>query len=169
MAKDVLRPGERALSFDPSITAGDARLIFIGRIVSPWPDSAACPKNLRAARERGLPASVEIDEPFRAGLAGLERHSHVILLYWLNRARRDLLVQAPKGEAGPRATFAIRSPVRPNPIGLAVARLGACDPAAGRLDIDAIDCIDGTPLLDIKPYLPGVDAFPDAAAEEDGR
>lgn len=164
MAQNELRPGERALPFDPSETARDASLQFIGVIRSPWPDSSACPKNLRAARELHRPASVEIAAAFRPGLPGLERYSHVILLYWLDRARRDLMVQKPRSAEEPVATFAIRSPVRPNPIGLAVVRLLGCDPEAGRLEIDAIDCIDGTPLLDIKPYLSGIDAFPDASA-----
>lgn len=169
MVKDELRTGECALAFDPALTAADARLQFIGRIRSPWPDSASCPKNTRVARERGQSASVEVDEAFRAGLEGLERYSHLILLCWMDRARRDLLVQAPRGEDGPRPTFAIRSPVRPNPIGLAVVRLLSCDAASGLLEIDAIDCIDGTPLLDIKPYLPTVDAFPQASTADHRR
>jgi len=166
MASDGLRRGERALPFDPADTADDARLQFIGRIRSPWVDSAACPRNLRVARERGLPATVEVDLPFRAGLEGLEGFSHLVLLYWLDRARRDLLVQAPKGAGGQKATFAIRSPVRPNPIGLAVVNLMAVEIETGRIGIDAIDCIDGTPLLDIKPYLPAIDAFPEARTGE---
>lgn len=166
MTNDGLRPGERVLPFDPRETADDARLQFIGRVRSPWSGQAACPKNPRAARERGLSASVEIDPAFRAGLDGLERYSHLILLYWLDRARRDLLVQAPRKAEGLKATFATRSPVRPNPIGLAAVQLISCDIEAGRLEIDAIDCIDGTPLLDIKPYLPRIDAFPDADAKD---
>jgi tRNA (adenine37-N6)-methyltransferase len=58
--------------------------------------------------------------------------------------------------------FGLRSPLRPNPIALAVVRLLGIDAATGRIEIDAIDCLDGTPLLDIKPYLPSVDAVPDA-------
>ena len=62
----------------------------------PWTSRADCPKNMVQARERGEPATVEIDAAFRAGLAGLSAHSHAILLYWMHQARRDLIVQAPR-------------------------------------------------------------------------
>ena len=154
------RPGEQRLAADPAEAAGDAHLVFIGRIRSPWRTRAECPKNPREARGRGQPATLEIDPPYRAGIAGLEGYSHAIVLYWMHEARRDLIVQAPKHLAAPRGAFALRSPVRPNPIALAVVRLGAIDIGAGRIEIDAIDALDGTPLLDVKPYLPSVDAVP---------
>ncbi len=90
-----IREGEIALPFDPGADADDARLVFIGRIRSPWMRREDCPKNLRQARERGKPATVEIDVPWRQGLLGLEGTSHLILLYWMDRARRDLIVQTP--------------------------------------------------------------------------
>ena len=77
------REGEMALGFDPAALAGDGHIVFIGRIRSPWKTRDDCPKNMRAARERGLPATVEIDEAYRRGLAGLERASHVVILTWL--------------------------------------------------------------------------------------
>lgn len=156
------RPGEIALPFDPATGTGDAHVVFIGRIRTTWTSRAGAPKNTREARERGQTARVEIDEPYRAGLDGLERFSHAIVLYWMHEARRDLIVQAPKHSAVPRGVFGLRSPLRPNPIALAVARLLSIDAAAGRIEIDAIDCLDGTPLIDVKPYLPSVDAVPDA-------
>ena len=157
-----LREGERALAFDPAIQATDAGLIFIGRIRSPWTRREDCPKNLRQARERGRPATVELDAAWRAGLLGLDGTSHLILLYWMDRARRDLIVQRPRNMSEPIGVFARRSPVRPNPIGLGVVRLLHLDAAAGQLVIDAIDCLDGTPLIDIKPYYASTDCVPEA-------
>ncbi len=156
------RDGEVTLGFDPAALAGDAHVVFIGRIRSPWKSRDDCPKNMREARERGLPATAEIDPAYRAGLAGLERASHILLFSWFDRARRDLIVQKPRHAPAASGTFAIRSPVRPNPVGLHVARLVALDHTAGLLSLDAIDALDGTPLIDVKPYLASVDAIPEA-------
>ena len=154
------RPGETLAAIDPAEAADDARLIFIGRVRSPWNERSACPKNLREARERGGHATIELDPPWRPGLGGLEAGSHVVVLYWMDRARRDLVVQTPKHTDGPRGVFSLRSPIRPNPIALAVVKVLALDIAAGMIEIDAIDCLDGTPVLDIKPFIPGVDVAP---------
>jgi len=156
------REGEVPLGFDPAGLDGDARLTFIGRIRSPWTSRDACPKNMREARDAGLPASIEVDEPYRRGLEGLERASHLVILSWFDRAERNLITQRPRHAPRPSGTFALRSPVRPNPIGLHVARLLAVYPATGVLEIDAIDVIDGTPVLDLKPYFASIDAFPEA-------
>lgn len=152
-----LRDGEVVLPFDPAAAAGDAKLVFIGRIRSPWRDRATCPHNLREALERGGGGTVEIDPPYRAGLAGLEAAERVVLLYWLDRARRDLILQRPRHAGAPRGVFSLRSPVRPNPIGLATVRLTGLDIASGQLHLAAIDCLDGTPLLDVKPFIAPVD------------
>ena len=156
------RDGEIELDFDPADLAMDAGVVFIGRVRSPWSDREDCPKNMAAARERGVPATVEIDEAWRGGLAGLERVSHVALLTWLDRAPRNLIVQKPRHASQPRGVFALRSPARPNPIGLHVARLVGLDQAAGTLTIEAIDVLDGTPVVDVKPYYASTDAVPDA-------
>ncbi len=157
MKDDDLRDGEILLPFDPSEMAADARLMFIGRIRSPWTDRKTCPHNIAEARTRGGGATVEVDAPFRQGLRGVEKHTHVILLYWLDRARRDLIVQRPRQAEHTSGVFALRSPLRTNPIGLAVVKLLAIDERTGRLEIEAIDCLDGTPLIDIKPYIARVD------------
>jgi tRNA-Thr(GGU) m(6)t(6)A37 methyltransferase TsaA len=151
------RPGEIALSFDPAETAADASVVFIGRIRSPWKTRDECPKNLREARERGQGATVEIDVPWRPGLAGLEAYTHMVLLYWMHESRRDLVVQAPRHKPVPQGVFSLRSPARPNPIALATVRILSIDRDAGRVVIDAIDCIDGTALIDIKPWIETVD------------
>ena len=159
------REGEVALSFDPARTADDARLRFIGRLRSPWA-RGNCPKNLREAREAaGTHDPVEafraeIDPAFRPGLAGLQVGQPVILLYWTGAARRDLIVLHPTHRQGPTGVFALRAPSRPNPIAIAVVRLLALDAGEGVLTVDALDAFDGTPLLDVKPWLTSVDVPP---------
>lgn len=153
------RPGEIALSFDPGRIADDAHLRFIGRLRSPW-SQGNCPKNLREAREVGGTFRAEIDLPFRPGLLGLVPGQAVILLYWTGQARRDMIVLNPAHRDGPTGVFALRSPARPNPVAMGVVRLLELDRAAGVLEFDALDAFDGTPLLDIKPWLSSVDVPP---------
>jgi tRNA-Thr(GGU) m(6)t(6)A37 methyltransferase TsaA len=151
------RPGEVRLPFDPVETADDAAIIFIGKINSPWKTRSECPRNIRQARERGLPATLEIDEAYRQGLQGLETQEHAIVLYWMQQARRDLIIQQPRHRDNAVGVFALRSPARPNPIAIATVRILAVDQVSGSIQIDAIDCLDGTALLDIKPWLAAVD------------
>lgn len=157
-----MQPGEVALAQDPALAPGEAHLVFIGRVRSPWSLQSPRPRNPTEARQRGGRAWLEIHEPFRPGLLGLERFSHVIVLAWLHEARRDPIVIRPPHAEVPRGVFALRSPVRPNPIGLTVARVLSVDAASGLVELDAIDFLDGTPLVDLKPYRPGIDAVPDA-------
>lgn len=158
------REGEIPLAVDPAEMPGDAHLVFIGRIVSPWKRRDDCPKNMAAARERGRPAEIIVDPAFRPGLAGLERVSHIVILSWLGLSPRNLIVQKPRHATQAKGVFALRSPVRPNPVGLHVARLVALDIDAGRLSLEGIDTLDGTPVIDIKPYYASTDAFPDAVS-----
>jgi tRNA (adenine37-N6)-methyltransferase len=156
------RVGEERLAFDPTTIEQDAGIVFIGRIRSPWQSRAECPKNLAQARERGGGGSVEIAEPYRRGLLGLSRASHVVLISWLGQASRDLIVQKPRHAEKPSGTFALRSPARPNPLGLHVCALTGVAIETGIVGIDAIDVLDGTPLVDLKPYFASIDSFPDA-------
>ena len=149
-----LRPGEVALSLPEEFDAG---VYFIGRIRTPFKTRAECPKNTAESEAVGY---VELDARYAAGLQDLGLYSHAILLYWMDRARRDLIQQVPGHLGRPRGTFALRSPVRPNPIALAVVEL--MEIAGTRLTLRNVDCIDGTPLLDIKPYFASIDSFPDA-------
>lgn len=159
------REGEQRLENDPAQMPPDGGIVFIGRIASPWATRETCPKNMRTAREAGQPAVLTIDAPYREGLRGLERASHVIILSWLNHAPRNLIVQKPRHAAEAKGVFGLRSPARPNPIGLHVARLVGLDIATGRIDLDAIDVLDGTPVIDIKPYFASTDAIAEATVE----
>ena len=88
--------------------------------------------------------------------------SHIAILTWLNRAPRNLIVQKPRHASAAKGVFALRSPARPNPIGLHVARIVSIDATAGRITLEAIDVIDGTPVIDIKPYFASTDSIPGA-------
>jgi tRNA-Thr(GGU) m(6)t(6)A37 methyltransferase TsaA len=149
-----LRPGEIAAELPARF---DASLYYIGRIRTPWKRREDCPKN---ARGSDAVCAIEIDPRWAAGLSGLETVSHVVLLYWMDKARRDLVLQSPRHYAEHRGTFALRSPARPNPIAVSVARLVGID--GNKLSVVGLDCLDNTPLLDIKPYFASTDSVPDA-------
>ncbi len=149
-----LREGELVLDAPLEMRA---EICFIGHIESPWTERATCPRNLRAARETGQPATLHIAAPFRPALDGVTPGDLMVALYWMHDARRDLLRQTPRHRPEGAGTFALRSPVRPNPIGMGVVRVVQIDMAAGRIVIDAIDALDGTPLVDLKPHIPGAD------------
>ncbi|MGP9819619.1 tRNA (N6-threonylcarbamoyladenosine(37)-N6)-methyltransferase TrmO [Salinarimonas sp. NSM] len=136
----------------------DAGVYFIGRIRTPWTRREDCPKNPAAS---DAPCTIALDPGFAAGLAELDTFSHLIVLYWMDRAARDLVVQRPRSHGAPRGVFALRSPARPNPIALSCVRLERIDGAD--LHVRGLDCVDGTPLIDIKPYLPSIDSHPDAS------
>ena len=138
-----IRPGEVAVAMPP---ATDAGLIFIGRIRTPWTDRMACP---RQGRRDGPICRLEVFEPWVAGLDGLAEYAAVEVLYWLDRSRRDLVRQSPKSDGMTRGTFSLRSPVRPNPIGTAMADLIAIE--GDTVLVRGLDCLDGTPLIDLKP------------------
>ena len=159
MTDNEKRPGEIRLPFNPATSADDDSVVFIGRIRTPWKTRADCPRNMVRARERDPLVTIELDDAFCSGLKGLEKYSHAILIYWMHEARRDRIVQHPRHVDGHRGVFALRSPVRPNPIALATVRIIDVDQPAGRITIDAIDCLDGTPLLDIKPWLETIDGI----------
>jgi tRNA (adenine37-N6)-methyltransferase len=157
------RDGEQELSFDPAMMPGDRQVVFIGRIHSPWRTRDQCPKNMDAARERGGGGTIEIDDPYKPGLEGLADFSHIAILTWLDRAPRNLVLQKPRHASIAKGVFALRSPARPNPVGLHVARIVAIDATAGLIALDAIDVLDGTPVIDLKPYFASTDSIPGAA------
>lgn len=151
------RQGERRLDAQPAF---HAQVTFIGNISSPW-SLEDCPKNLRQARETGQDAALHIDPLFRPGLSGIEAGDALVLLYWMSEAPRDLIHQAPRHRSEGTGTFNLRSPARPNPIGMGIVKVLEIDASQGIVRIDAIDAIDGTPLIDIKPHMPQADRVPD--------
>jgi tRNA-Thr(GGU) m(6)t(6)A37 methyltransferase TsaA len=149
-----IRDGEIAVELPKDF---DAALYFIGRIRTPWKTRDECPKN---ARESDAVCTIEVDPRWAAALTGVETCTHLVVLYWMNRSRRDLVLQVPRHYGVGRGTFALRSPARPNPIALSVARLVGID--GTKLSVVGLDCLDDTPLLDIKPYFASTDAVADA-------
>lgn len=154
------RPGEIAVELPERFDAG---LYFIGTIRTPWKTRAECPKNPREAGD--AICAIEVDARYARGLEGVAPNSSAVVLYFMDRARRDLVVQVPRHTGKPSGTFALRSPVRPNPIAVSVARIVAI--AGTHLSVTGLDCLDGTPLIDLKPYRPAVDAA--STADENRR
>jgi tRNA (adenine37-N6)-methyltransferase len=142
-AETRLRPGEVAVALPPRTDAG---VFFIGTIHTPWRTRAECPKR---GNLEGPICSVVVDERWRTALTDLADCPRIQVLYWMDRARRDLVLQTPFGTGRTTGTFALRSPVRPNPIASSVVRLLAINGTT--LQVRGLDCIDGTPLIDIKP------------------
>ena len=131
----------------------------IGRLHTPFRTLAECPRNGRQLHP--APECVaEISAAFHEGMAGIETFSHLVLLYWLGPQSASLTI-VPPFDGTPRGVFATRSPARPNPVGMAVVSLHGVE-AGGRLLVRNLDCLDGTPLLDVKPYLASTDAEPTA-------
>lgn len=133
----------------------------IGTIHTPFATLADCPRNTRQIQPAPV-CRVVIAPEFIPGLTGLEGFSHLLLVYWLHEAGPTSLIFKPPFDDTPRGVFATRAPRRPNPMGIAVVAFDGFD-GAGTLKVRYLDCLDGTPLLDIKPYLPTTDAEPGAA------
>jgi tRNA-Thr(GGU) m(6)t(6)A37 methyltransferase TsaA len=148
------RPGEIAIDLPDRFDSG---LYFIGRIHTPWRRREDCPHN---GAETDAVCTVELSPPFVAGLADLEGCSHVWVLAFMDKAPRNLVRQRPRCYGETRGVFALRSPARPNPIGICAAELLAID--GNSLTVRGLDCMDGTPLIDIKPYFPSTDSRPAA-------
>ena len=160
MDQTTRREGEVAAALPASFDAG---LYFIGRIRTPWSERSACPKN---GLQSEAVCTLAVDEPYRPALQNVEGASHLIVLYWMDRAERGLVLQRPRHADGLRGTFSLRSPVRPNPIALSVVRLIGIE--GGEVRVHGLDCLDGTPLLDIKPYYATTDSRPEATLDRTG-
>jgi tRNA-Thr(GGU) m(6)t(6)A37 methyltransferase TsaA len=148
------RPGEVRAALPKDFDAG---LHFIGRIRTPWRALADCPKN---SGEADAECTIELDKRYAPGLKDVETCTHLVVLYWMTEAPRELIVQQPKHYGVPHGVFALRSPARPNPIALSVVQLFGVE--ANTLRVRGIDCLDGTPLLDLKPYFASTDSKPGA-------
>ncbi len=132
---------------------GKGEVIFIGTVKS-----------------AGEVSTIQIFEEFCKGLLGIEEYSHLIVLYWLHLRddelnRRTLRVVPRRHKGAPlTGVFACRSPSRPNPIGLTVVRLESVEGCL--LRVVGLDAVEGTPIIDIKPYSPRADSVPDAKTPE---
>ena len=124
----------------------------IGVVRSPYREASEVPKGCGAKHE--AEGVLEIDPEFSAGLADIEGFSHLFVLWVFDRSGRAELTGTPPTDDRPHGVFATRSPFRPNPIGLTVVRLLRRE--GNRLHVRGLDMLDGTPILDIKPYLSGV-------------
>ena len=105
----------------------------------------------------GIKGTVEIKEEFSEGLQDLERFSHVILFYHFHKSEGYSLTVIPFLDNEPHGLFTTRAPRRPNGIGMSVVKLTGIE--NNILQIENVDILDGTPLLDIKPYIPDFDVF----------
>lgn len=140
---DDIRPHEVAVALPDQTDAG---VYFIGTIRTPWKTRDDCP---RRTDPDGPVCRIEIDPRWAEALRGLEAPGTVQVLYWMHQARRDLVVQAPRRRGIVAGTFALRSPVRPNPIASSMVELVAVEASA--VLVRGMDCVDGTPLIDLKP------------------
>jgi tRNA-Thr(GGU) m(6)t(6)A37 methyltransferase TsaA len=126
---------------------------LIGMVRSPFTDEAGMP--IQSVAAAGTEGRVEVFPEYAEGLADLEGFSHLILLCHLHRIQGTALKVKPFLDTQERGVFATRSPKRPNPIGLSIVRLRRVQ--EGVLHISELDVLDGTPVLDIKPYVPRFD------------
>jgi len=127
----------------------------IGVIHTPFREPAGTP--IQPRRARGVRGTVEVFEKFQEGLKDLEGFERIWLLYWFHRAAPAQLRVVPYLDDKERGLFATRAPSRPNPIGLSCVRL--LELRGNLLSVAEVDILDGTPLLDIKPYVPEFDGF----------
>jgi len=128
----------------------------IGIIHSPFKQANGTP--IQPAGAQDIEGTVEVASAYMEGLQDIEGFSHVILLYQFHLSKGYSLIVKPYMDERSRGVFATRAPSRPNPIGMSVVRLVKVE--GNRLYIKGMDIVDGTPLLDIKPYVPQFDTPP---------
>ena len=132
----------------------------IGVIETPFREPTGTP--VQPSRSNGAPGKVRVDPRFWPGLQDLAGFERIWLIYWLHKRPSSSLVVTPFLDQRPRGVFATRAPARPAPIGMSAVRLVGIE--EGVLDVADVDMVDGTPLLDIKPYVPEFDSYPASRA-----
>ena len=135
-------------------------IVPIGIIHSPFTDITGMP--IQPTGARGIPGTVEVFSEYAEGLTDIEGFSHLFLIYAFHRCSSYVLTVRPFLDTTPRGVFATRAPRRPNAIGLSIVRL--IEVKGSTLFIEDVDILEGTPLLDLKPYVPVFDAYPDASS-----
>ena len=130
------------------------KLKSIGIINSPYKTRAESPHQGRYSDKL---SKITIFEEYADGLLGIGDKKHILIFYWQNKAERDKLQVVPRGKTEKKGVFAIRAPVRPNPIALCLVELVEID---GRtLTVKWLDALDGSPVLDIKPFSAEIDCL----------
>lgn len=142
--RPAIRPHEVALD---TPLPQDATLAFIGHVETSWTRREDCPRQGDA--DGGPDFAVVVAAPWLPALEGVESYPSLDILYWMHLSRRDLILQNPTHDDAARGTFSLRSPILPNPIGLSTVRLIRCE--GDRLIVRGLECVSGTPLIDIKP------------------
>jgi len=130
----------------------------IGVVNSPYKNQGDAPRQGRYKQDEEM--VIEIFEEYKDGLGDFSGISHLIVLLWFDRADRNRLSDTPPG-SGKRATFCIRTPNRPNPIGFDIGKIVKV--SGRKITVSGLDALDGTPVIDIKPYVPSIDSIPDAS------
>jgi tRNA-Thr(GGU) m(6)t(6)A37 methyltransferase TsaA len=125
----------------------------IGKIITPFKTKAGMPIQSNGAK--GIKGQIVLKEAFVEGLTDLDGFSHIIVIYRFHRSEGFEMLTTPFLDTKKRGLFATRAPNRPNSIGLSVVRLISIE--GNILNIENVDMLDGTPLLDIKPYIPAFD------------
>jgi tRNA (adenine37-N6)-methyltransferase len=138
----------------------ELRIKPIGFIETPFHEPAGTP--IQPSRANGAQGKVHLDPQFWPGLQDLAEFERVWLVYWLHKQPGSSLMVTPFLDKQPRGVFATRAPARPTPIGMSAVRLIRIQ--NGILEVDGVDMVDGTPLLDIKPYVPEFDSYPASRA-----
>ncbi len=132
----------------------------IGVIDTPFRDPAGIP--IQPSRATGAFGTVRVREEFAKGLQDLAGFERIWLIYWFHKAPAARLLVTPFLDEAQRGVFATRAPARPIPIGISAVRLLGI--RGGVIDIAEVDILDGTPVLDIKPYVPEFDSYPSSKA-----
>jgi len=130
----------------------------IGVIHTPYPSMKECPSNSRFCTSE---STIEVLPSLADAMLDVQSATHLIVFYWLDQADRTVRAKPAKLDGVMRGVFATRTQDRPNPIGMSIVKLLEC--AGTTLRTSGLDCLDGTPLLDIKPYLPNNDSYPEAS------
>lgn len=153
-------PGTSGFMKDEKNRVGSLSFVPIGIIHSPFNDITGMPIQPNGAR--GIRGTVEIFEEFKEGLTDIGGFSRVILIYAFHRSPSCQLTVTPFLDSTPRGVFATRAPCRPNPIGFSIVHL--IEQKGTTLVIEDVDILSGTPLLDMKPYVPAFDSYPEASS-----
>lgn len=129
----------------------------IGTISSPFKNRQDAPRQGRECEDCSV---ITIFSQYKDGIGEMIGISHIWVLYWMDRAERDILFARRPEWKEARPVFTIRSPARPNPIAISVGKILAIED--GTITVTGIEALDGSQVIDIKPYIPGLDCIPGA-------